>query len=119
MLVSLITRHPFPTGHAEEGIAVRQEDAQELMEGLEEGSTRLGDALHSTLTLAKGRCLLDPRAAIFPTWDAWVNAMQVSSAVFAAATAIGESVQCHIATNETDQVAVQIGASGDSVRGWA
>ncbi|WP_276611504.1 hypothetical protein [Streptomyces sp. A1547] len=40
-----------------------QEDAQELVEGLEERSSRLGDTLHTTLTLAKGHCLLDPRAS--------------------------------------------------------
>ncbi|KOU64484.1 immunity 49 family protein [Streptomyces virginiae] len=96
-MVSIITRHSFPTEHAEEGIAVLQEDADELIEGLEERPTRLGDALTTTLTLAKGRCLLDPRAAIFPTWDAWVRAMQVGAAVFATAAPAGETVQCRIA----------------------
>lgn len=96
-MVSIISRHPFPTENAEEGIAVLQEGAQELIDGLEERSTRLGNALHTTLTLAMGHCLLDPRAAIYPTWDAWVNAMQVGSAVFAAATTTEEHVQCRIA----------------------
>ncbi|MER5868301.1 immunity 49 family protein [Streptomyces sp. NPDC002044] len=99
-LVSVIARHSFPTGHAEEGIAVLQEDAEELIEGLEERPTRLGDAVHTTLTLAKGHCLLDPRAAVFPTWDAWVTAMQVSSAVFATAGSAGETVRCRIAHKE-------------------
>lgn len=96
-MVSIITRHSFPTEHAEAGIAVLQEDADELIEGLEERPTRLGDALTTTLTLAKGRCLLDPRAAIFPTWDAWVRAMQIGAAVFATAAPAGETVQCRIA----------------------
>ncbi|WP_405439302.1 hypothetical protein OG373_18645 [Streptomyces avidinii] len=61
-MVSIITRHSFPTGRAEEGIAVLQEDADELIEGLEERVTRLGDALTTTLTLARGHCLLDPQA---------------------------------------------------------
>ncbi|KOG32993.1 immunity 49 family protein [Streptomyces resistomycificus] len=74
-----------------------QENALELIDGLEERSTRLGDAQRLTLTLAQSRCLLDPRGAIFPTWDAWVNAMQVGSAVFAAATTSEERVQCRIA----------------------
>ncbi|WP_405750864.1 immunity 49 family protein [Streptomyces sp. NBC_00012] len=47
--------------------------------------------------LAKGHCLLDPRGSIFPTWDAWVNAMQIGSAVFAAVTATEGHVQCRIA----------------------
>ncbi|MFE7782156.1 immunity 49 family protein [Streptomyces nigrescens] len=96
-MVSIILRHPFPTGNAEEGLAVLQSNAQELIDGLEARSTRLGDALGTTLTLAKAHCLMDPRAAIFPTWDAWVNAMQVGSAVFAAATTTEAAVQCRIA----------------------
>lgn len=96
-MVSIITRPPLPTGNAEEGLAMLQENTQELIDGLEERSTRLGDAQSIALTLAQSRCLLDPRASIFPTWDAWVNAMQVGSAVFAAATTTEESVQCRIA----------------------
>ncbi|GGW42091.1 immunity 49 family protein [Streptomyces xantholiticus] len=96
-MVSIIPRHPFPTGNAEEGLAVLQENAQELIDGLEADSTDLGDAQRITLTLAHSRCLLDPRAAIFPTWDAWATAMQVGSAVFAAATTVEEQVQCRIA----------------------
>jgi len=96
-LAAIIPRHPLPTEKAEEGIAVLQESAEELIDGLEEDSTELGDAQRTTLTLAKTRCLLDPRAAIFPTWDAWVNAMQVGSAVFAAATTTEGHVRCRIA----------------------
>ncbi|AEN10145.1 MULTISPECIES: immunity 49 family protein [unclassified Streptomyces] len=92
-----IPRPTLPTENAEEGLAVLQESAQRLIDGLEKRSTRVGDAQQTTLTLAQSRCLLDPRAAIFPTWDAWVTAMQVSSAVFAAATTTEEHVQCRIA----------------------
>ncbi|MEW1660578.1 immunity 49 family protein [Streptomyces sp. NPDC093707] len=93
----VIPRHPFPTGDAEAGLAVLREEAQELIDGLEADSTELGDTQRITLTLAQSRCLLDPRASIFPTWDAWVNAMQVSPVVFAAATTTEEHVQCRIA----------------------
>lgn len=89
-MIPTFARHPFPTGHAEESIAVLQADAEELIEGLGKRSTRLGDALHTTLTLANGHCLLDPRAAAFPTWDAWVTAMQVSSAVYTATGSPGK-----------------------------
>jgi hypothetical protein len=96
-LVSTIPRHPFPTGNAEEGLSVLQENAQALIDGLEAHSTNLGDCLSTTLTLAQAHCLLDPRGSIFPTWDAWVNAMQVGSAVFAAATTTENRLQCRIA----------------------
>ncbi|AXE88398.1 immunity 49 family protein [Streptomyces sp. Go-475] len=96
-LVSTVSRHHFPSGNAEAGLAVLQRNAQEEIDGLEADSTSLGDALGTTLTLAEAHCLMDPRAAIYPTWDAWVTAMQVGSAVFAAATATEEYVQCRIA----------------------
>ncbi len=81
-----ISRPSLPTEKAEAGIAVLQASAQKLVDGLETDSTDLGRAQRTTLTLAQSHCLLDPRASIFPTWDAWVTAMQVSSAAFAAAT---------------------------------
>ncbi|SDG14115.1 Immunity protein 49 [Streptomyces griseoaurantiacus] len=96
-MASIIPRHPFPTGNAEAGLAVLQENAQQLIDGLEEGFTNPGDALSTTLTLAEAHCLMDPRAAIFPTWDAWVNAMQIGSALFAAATTAESHVRCRIA----------------------
>jgi hypothetical protein len=99
-LVSTIPRHPFPTGNAEEGLAVLQGNAQALIGGLEANSANLGDALSTTLTLAEAHCLMDPRGSIYPTWDAWVNAMQVGSAVFAAATTTEDQVQCRIAHKE-------------------
>ncbi|SOR79323.1 hypothetical protein SCNRRL3882_2785 [Streptomyces chartreusis NRRL 3882] len=95
--MSIISRPPLPTGNVEEGLAVLQENARQLIDGLEERSTRLGDAQRVTLTLAQSRCLIDPRAAEFPSWDAWVTAMQVGSAVFAAATTTDDQVQCRIA----------------------
>ncbi|MER6250007.1 immunity 49 family protein [Streptomyces sp. NPDC001584] len=96
-MVSIIPRHPFPTGNAEAGLAVLQQSAEGWIGRLEGRSTALGEALDTALTLAKAHCLMDPRGAIFPTWDAWVNAMQIGSAVFAAATTTEEQVQCRIA----------------------
>lgn len=88
-VVESVSRHPFPTGNAEAGVAVLQESAEGWIDGLEGDSTGLGEALDTTLMLAKAHCLMDPKGEIYPTWDAWVNAMQVGSAVFAAATATG------------------------------
>ena len=95
-MVSNIPRPPLPTERAEEGVAVLQESAQKLINGLEERSTRLGDALQTTLTLAQSHCLLDPRTSIFPTWDSWVNTMQVGSAVFRAARVTEGTAECRI-----------------------
>ncbi|MFF3782918.1 immunity 49 family protein [Streptomyces sp. NPDC001933] len=96
-MVSIILRHPFPAEHAEGGISVLQESADRWIDGLETDSTGLGEALDTCLMVAKGHCLLNPRGSLFPTWNAWVNAMQLGSAVFAAATTTEGHVQCRIA----------------------
>ncbi|MFC8711532.1 immunity 49 family protein [Streptomyces sp. NPDC057197] len=71
-----------------------------MASGLAEDPTDLGDAQQTALILAMSRCLLDPRASSFPTWDAWVTAMQLGSAVFAAATTTEDVVRCRIAHEE-------------------
>ncbi len=51
-------------------------------------------ALHN----AKNQCSLDPTAEKLETWEAWVMAMQIGSALFASATAPqGSTVECMIA----------------------
>lgn len=95
-----VSRHPFPTGNATTGLAVLQNSTEGLIEGLEGDSTRLGDAFQLTLTLAKSHCLLDTEASLLPTWKAWVNAMQIGSAIFAAADTAEEEVHCRIAEKD-------------------
>jgi hypothetical protein len=48
-------------------------------------------ALSTALIVAKAHC-----GDEFPTWEAWVTAMQPGSALFAAATTSEESVECRI-----------------------
>ncbi|MGW2256160.1 immunity 49 family protein [Kitasatospora sp. NPDC001660] len=97
-LASIISRHPFPVmGNAEAGLAMLQEDVERRLEKAETNGALLGDVLGTTLRIAGGRSLLDPQASIFPTWDAWVTAMQVGSAVFATATTTEDHVVCRIA----------------------
>ncbi|MET9320875.1 immunity 49 family protein [Streptomyces sp. NPDC003038] len=96
-MVAIIPRHPFPTGNAEAGLAFLEESAEAWIGRLDGRSTALGEALDSTFIVAQARCLMDPRGAIYRTWDAWVTAMQVGSAVFAAATTTETHVQCRIA----------------------
>ncbi len=55
----------------------------------------LHGALGTALTLARKRGLLDPEAEEIDTWNAYVGAMQASSAVFAAVAA-EEPVECRI-----------------------
>jgi hypothetical protein len=52
--------------------------------------------LSTSLTLAQTRCAIDPLASKFETWEAWVTAMQVGSALFDSATAVEGPVPCRI-----------------------
>ncbi|MFD8215932.1 immunity 49 family protein [Streptomyces sp. NPDC059697] len=53
-------------------------------------------ALDSALTVAKSYCANDPWAGKFETWEAWVTALQVGSALFDAAMASEGPVVCRI-----------------------
>lgn len=92
-----ILRHEFPTDHAERGIEVLTKGADNRMDSLEESPRSFNRALNTTLTLAQAHCLIDPTAAKLPTWEAYVSAMQVGSAMFAAAMKTEGTVQCRIA----------------------
>lgn len=50
----------------------------------------------SALLALRARCAIDPRAAKADTWEAAVNAMQVSSALFAASAVSEGTVECRI-----------------------
>jgi hypothetical protein len=54
-------------------------------------------ALSTSLTAANTHCALDPSADKLETWEAFVAAMQVGSALFASATAAEGTVECRIA----------------------
>lgn len=98
-MVSIVSRHPFPPG-SPAGIAILQEDSSEQIEGLEADSSDLGEALRTALVLAKSHCLLDTTGQKLPSWESWVSAMQLGSAVFAAATTTEPTVTCRIADKD-------------------
>lgn len=95
-----IPRPPTEVGHPEPD-RFREELNQRLSEELEELSEwpqGFGMAFRSALNTAKLQCSLDPAAEMLETWEAWVMAMQVGSALFASATAPeGSTVECLIA----------------------
>jgi hypothetical protein len=96
-----IDRHGFRTGDdPAELIAPIVRSAEDVLAHLETSEDDRCDALPLTLTLAKWRCLADPRAAEFPSWEAWVTAMQVGSALFASGTATEGPVPCRIGSND-------------------
>lgn len=87
-MVTSIPRHDYPTDSAAEGLEVLNETASWVLGELAEpDGVGRAQALSTTLTLAKSYCAVDPEAAKFDTWEAWVTAMQTGSALFSAATA--------------------------------
>ncbi|MGA5420708.1 immunity 49 family protein [Streptomyces lavendulocolor] len=91
-----IVRHGFRTDDAGEAMAPVIRSAEDVLEQIETSEFDRFDALDYTLSAAKWRCLTDPEAAEFPTWEAWVTAMQTGSALFAAGTATEGPVPCRI-----------------------
>ncbi|UQA93798.1 immunity 49 family protein [Streptomyces halobius] len=68
----------------------------EFTERLEQDPGSLGDAFAAALTVAHARCADDPDAAMLETWESWVTAMQVGSAMFATTLAREGIVECRV-----------------------
>ncbi|GAA2657737.1 immunity 49 family protein [Streptomyces vastus] len=95
-MVTRIPRHDFRTDNAAEAMAPIIKSTEEVLDELETSEFDRFDALDYSLTTAKWYCLTDPTASEFPTWEAWVTAMQVGSALFTAGTAAEGPVSCRI-----------------------
>ncbi|MBT2405622.1 immunity 49 family protein [Streptomyces sp. ISL-87] len=67
-----------------------------MLDRIETSEVYRHDALSDALIAAKWFCLKDPEADAFETWEAWVRAMQVGSALFTSATAPEGPVPCRI-----------------------
>jgi hypothetical protein len=104
-VVTRIDRHEFRTDNAAELMAPVIKSAEDVLDHIETSEDDRYDALPSALAVAKWRALTDPRAAEFPSWEAWVTATQVGSALFAAGTADEGPVPCRIGSSgETKQL---------------
>ncbi|MDQ1009552.1 hypothetical protein QFZ82_004037 [Streptomyces sp. V4I23] len=68
-------------------MAALKKSTSRVIDRLEQSEMARSRALNSTLTVAMSCCAADPQAARFETWEAWVTAMQVGSALFDAAVA--------------------------------
>ncbi|MEV5750561.1 immunity 49 family protein [Actinoallomurus sp. NPDC052308] len=68
----------------------------ELTGRLEQDPGGFGEAFAAALTLAHTRCATDPDAGRLETWEAWVTAMQIGSAMFATTLAREGTVQCRV-----------------------
>ncbi|MFD1659417.1 immunity 49 family protein [Streptomyces caeni] len=86
-----------PPGDPTSFIETCDADTLEAIEDLSERPAGFGLAFSDALSTAQLHCLYDPTANKSETWEAWVAAMQVGSALFAAATTTQSSIECRIA----------------------
>ncbi|MFD7237513.1 immunity 49 family protein [Streptomyces syringium] len=91
------SRHDFPLNDAERRLGKLDEFAGKRIDSLERSSRSFNLALDASLTAAYTRCAVDPKVETYPTWDAFVSAMQVGSALYVAATTTEQTVECRIA----------------------
>ncbi|MFB8206986.1 immunity 49 family protein [Streptomyces sp. NPDC056010] len=72
------------------------ESTHRVLDRLEVSEMSRARALECCLTVALSHCAGDPRSEKFETWEAWVTAMQVGSALFDSAAATEGLVSCRI-----------------------
>ncbi|WP_446038375.1 immunity 49 family protein [Streptomyces sp. SID1121] len=95
-MATTIPRHDFRTDDVAEAMAPVIKGTREVLDQIEVSEDYRYDALMMALTSAQWHCLSDPTASEFPTWEAWVTAMQVGSALFVSGSASEGPVPCRI-----------------------
>lgn len=81
-------------------VSVMEESLSESLEKIETSHSSRSDAVMESLNVALVRSVGDPGAVMLETWESWLLAMQVHSAVFAAADPDREAVTCKIRQEE-------------------
>ncbi|NEC66075.1 immunity 49 family protein [Streptomyces sp. SID9727] len=93
----VVARHDLQGEADTEALANRlSERLVEEINDLEESAALLDFTFGSSILGFRARCAIDPRASKVETWEATVNAMQVSSALFAASAVNEGTVECRI-----------------------
>ncbi|MEU6988579.1 immunity 49 family protein [Streptomyces sp. NPDC046324] len=95
-MATCVPRHEFCTDNAAQLIAPIITGTKDVLDHIETSEDDRADALLSTLTTAKWHCLTDPTAGAYPTWEAWVTAMQVGCSLFVSGRALEGPVPCRI-----------------------
>ncbi|UNO40667.1 immunity 49 family protein [Streptomyces sp. MST-110588] len=95
-MATTVARHGAPGPNAAEWAQELGQDLTEDIDELEQSSEMIDSTFNTTLLYLQARCTIDPRAAELETWEAVVNAMQLGSAMFAAAGVSQGTVECRI-----------------------
>ncbi|WP_280920222.1 immunity 49 family protein [Streptomyces sp. SPB4] len=91
-----VPRHVLPGGLARRAEALDESAAWHIRQ-LDSSPEAFTLAFGTSCLAALTHCGEDPRAADLATWESWVTAMQVGSALFATSTATAGTVECRIA----------------------
>lgn len=81
-------------------VPVMEESLSESLERIETSHNSRSDAVMESLNVALVRSVGDPGTVMLETWESWLLAMQVHSAVFAATDSHRETVTCKIRQEE-------------------
>ncbi|MCK2245441.1 MULTISPECIES: immunity 49 family protein [unclassified Crossiella] len=81
-------RHTFPDDGAPYSLEMLATTLERVLAALDRANSFIwNEAVSASIVRAQTRCAVDPQATKFESWEAWVTAMQTTSALFAAATA--------------------------------
>lgn len=96
----IVPRQDFPTDEMAAVVPVMEGSLSYSLEEIETSHSSRSGAVMRSLNVARVRCVGDPGAVMLETWESWLLAMQVHSAVFAAAAPDLETVTCKIRQEE-------------------
>jgi hypothetical protein len=96
----IVLRQDYPKDAMAAVVPVMEESLSDSLEEIETSHSSRSDAVMESLNVALVRCVGDPGAVMLETWESWLLAMQVHSAVFAAAVPDRDAVTCKIRQEE-------------------
>ncbi|MCY0952744.1 immunity 49 family protein [Streptomyces sp. H27-S2] len=96
----IVPRQDYPKNEMAAVVPVMEKSLSESLERIETSHNSRADAVMESLNVALVRTVGDPGAVMLETWESWLLAMQVHSAVFAAAASDLETVTCKIRQEE-------------------
>ncbi|MDL2078338.1 immunity 49 family protein [Streptomyces sp. GXMU-J15] len=92
-----LLRHEIPTASSPEALEILHGSLTRSIDRLENSPSGFNRTFDSSLTFARSLCATDATVSRLQTWEAFISAMQVGSALFNAAVISEGTVDCRIA----------------------
>ncbi|WP_405679179.1 immunity 49 family protein [Streptomyces sp. NBC_00868] len=99
-MTMILSRQDYPKDDMAAVVPVMEGSLSYSLEKIETSHNSRSGAVMRSLNVALVRCVGDPTAGMLETWESWLLAMQVHSAVFAATTTDQTTVTCKIRQEE-------------------